>query len=120
MPWRNAVLAGHAIGSGRLRVREFYDRRASQEWLDALAPLGTDWRKRGIRHAHGRPRHSPGHLAGYRDRFVLLGAAVRFLGRSRRHPRQQQCGRGAKFTITIKSTDKGLEIDSDCGTMTKT
>ncbi len=26
---------------------------------------------------------------------------------------------GAKFTITIKSTDKGLEIGSDCGTMTK-
>ncbi len=26
---------------------------------------------------------------------------------------------GAKFTITIKSTDKGLEIDSDCGTMTR-
>lgn len=25
--------------------REFYERRAPQEWLDALAPLGTDWRK---------------------------------------------------------------------------
>lgn len=25
--------------------REFYARRASPEWLDALAPLGTDWRK---------------------------------------------------------------------------
>jgi iodotyrosine deiodinase len=25
--------------------REFYERRASEEWLEALAPLGTDWRK---------------------------------------------------------------------------
>lgn len=25
--------------------RAFYSRRASAEWLDALAPLGTDWRK---------------------------------------------------------------------------
>ncbi|PWI41943.1 nitroreductase family protein [Streptomyces sp. ICBB 8177] len=25
--------------------REFYGRRASREWLDALAPLGTDWHK---------------------------------------------------------------------------
>jgi nitroreductase len=25
--------------------REFYTQRAPQEWLDALAPLGTDWRK---------------------------------------------------------------------------
>jgi iodotyrosine deiodinase len=25
--------------------REFYAHRAPQEWLEALAPLGTDWRK---------------------------------------------------------------------------
>jgi iodotyrosine deiodinase len=25
--------------------REFYERRAPTEWLEALAPLGTDWRK---------------------------------------------------------------------------
>jgi len=25
--------------------REFYERRASEEWLEALAPLGTDWQK---------------------------------------------------------------------------
>jgi nitroreductase len=25
--------------------REFYQRRASDEWLEALAPLGTDWHK---------------------------------------------------------------------------
>jgi len=25
--------------------REFYERRASAEWLEALGPIGTDWRK---------------------------------------------------------------------------
>jgi nitroreductase len=25
--------------------RDFYERRAPKEWLEALAPLGTDWRK---------------------------------------------------------------------------
>lgn len=25
--------------------RDFYERRASEEWLEALAPLGTDWQK---------------------------------------------------------------------------
>lgn len=25
--------------------RDFYERRAPEEWLEALAPLGTDWRK---------------------------------------------------------------------------
>jgi iodotyrosine deiodinase len=46
-----------AVGSGdrdlRRRIREaaeeeereFYEHRAPQEWLDALAPIGTDWRK---------------------------------------------------------------------------
>lgn len=49
-PWRFVVVTDPALKS-RLRVaaeteeREFYQRRASAEWLDALAPLGTDWRK---------------------------------------------------------------------------
>jgi nitroreductase len=28
-----------------IEEREFYEHRAPQEWLEALAPLGTDWRK---------------------------------------------------------------------------
>ncbi|MGY0232690.1 nitroreductase family protein [Longispora urticae] len=46
-PWRFVVVTDPEIKS-RLRVAaeeeevEFYTRRASQEWLDALAPLGTD------------------------------------------------------------------------------
>ncbi|MFF4239900.1 nitroreductase family protein [Actinomadura geliboluensis] len=49
-PWRFVVITD-AERKKRLREaaereeREFYERRASQEWLDALAPLGTDWRK---------------------------------------------------------------------------
>lgn len=49
-PWRFAVITDAGI-KRRIRVaaeaeeREFYSRRASQEWLDALAPLGTDHSK---------------------------------------------------------------------------
>jgi nitroreductase len=49
-PWRFVVVTD-PDRKRRLREaaeqeeREFYERRASQEWLDALAPLGTDWRK---------------------------------------------------------------------------
>lgn len=46
-PWHFAVVTDTAL-KHRIRVeaeieeREFYDRRAPQEWKDALAPLGTD------------------------------------------------------------------------------
>ena len=49
-PWRFVVVTDPER-KRRLREaaereeREFYERRASQEWLDALAPIGTDWRK---------------------------------------------------------------------------
>ncbi|MDP9405015.1 MAG: nitroreductase family protein [Actinomycetota bacterium] len=49
-PWRFVVVAD-ADAKQRIRdgaeaeERAFYDSRASQEWLEALAPLGTDWRK---------------------------------------------------------------------------
>ncbi|MGH8967393.1 MAG: nitroreductase family protein [Actinomycetes bacterium] len=49
-PWRFVVITDPER-KRRLRKaaeqeeREFYERRASPEWLDALAPLGTDWRK---------------------------------------------------------------------------
>jgi len=49
-PWRFVVVSDPDI---KLQIREaaekeeraFYERRASQEWLEALAPLGTDWHK---------------------------------------------------------------------------
>jgi iodotyrosine deiodinase len=46
-PWHFVVVSDAAVKS-RIRVaaeqeeREFYSHRAPQEWLDALAPLGTD------------------------------------------------------------------------------
>lgn len=49
-PWRFVVVTSPAR-KRRLREaaeaeeREFYTRRASAEWLDAVAPFGTDWRK---------------------------------------------------------------------------
>lgn len=49
-PWKFVVVVDPAIKS-RIREaaeaeeREFYERRATQEWLRDLAPLGTDWRK---------------------------------------------------------------------------
>lgn len=49
-PWRFVVVTDPAIKRSLRRAaeaeeREFYTRRASPEWLAALAPLGTDWRK---------------------------------------------------------------------------
>ena len=49
-PWHFEAIADPAL---KARIREaaeaeerrFYDGGASREWLDALAPLGTDWRK---------------------------------------------------------------------------
>lgn len=49
-PWHFVVIRDPAIKkqireSAEAEEREFYERRAPQEWLDALAPLGTDWQK---------------------------------------------------------------------------
>ena len=49
-PWRFVVVGDEArkaqIREGaEAEERAFYSTRASSEWLDALAPLGTDWRK---------------------------------------------------------------------------
>jgi nitroreductase len=49
-PWRFVVVTS-PLRKRRLRLaaeaeeREFYTRRASEEWLSALAPIGTDWSK---------------------------------------------------------------------------
>ena len=49
-PWHFVVVSDPAV-KRRIRVeaekeeKEFYERRAPQEWLDALAPLGTDQNK---------------------------------------------------------------------------
>jgi len=49
-PWHFVVVSDPEM-KRRIRLaaeeeeREFYTNRAPQEWLDALAPLGTDWHK---------------------------------------------------------------------------
>jgi iodotyrosine deiodinase len=49
-PWRFVVVTSPER-KRRLRLaaeqeeREFYARRAPDEWLDAITPIGTDWRK---------------------------------------------------------------------------
>jgi nitroreductase len=49
-PWHFVVVSNPLIKK-KIRIaaeeeeREFYSTRASQEWLDAIAPLGTDWYK---------------------------------------------------------------------------
>lgn len=49
-PWRFVVVSNPEV-KRRIRKgaedeeRAFYASRASQEWLEALEPLGTDWRK---------------------------------------------------------------------------
>ncbi len=49
-PWRFVAVSDPAVKQ-RIRLaaeeeeRESYKRRMSEEWLEALAPLGTDWRK---------------------------------------------------------------------------
>jgi nitroreductase len=49
-PWRFVIVRDPEV-KRRIRLaaeeeeRAFYERRASNDWLSALAPLGTDWRK---------------------------------------------------------------------------
>ncbi len=49
-PWHFAVVADAQIKrqirqAAEEEERAFYNERAPEEWLEALAPLGTDWRK---------------------------------------------------------------------------
>lgn len=49
-PWRFVAVSDPALkreirAGAEAEEREFYQRRATPEWLADLAPLGTDWRK---------------------------------------------------------------------------
>lgn len=49
-PWHFVAVADQAVKrrireAAEAEEREFYERRAPAEWLEALAPIGTDWRK---------------------------------------------------------------------------
>ena len=49
-PWRFVVVTSperkrSLREAAEAEEREFYDRRATEEWLSAIAPIGTDWPK---------------------------------------------------------------------------
>lgn len=49
-PWQFVVISDPDVKKqiregAEKEERDFYERRAPQEWLQALAPLGTDWKK---------------------------------------------------------------------------
>jgi iodotyrosine deiodinase len=49
-PWHFVVVSDPGVKKqiregAEKEEREFYERRAPEEWLEALAPLGTDWHK---------------------------------------------------------------------------
>ena len=49
-PWQFVAVSDPAVKrrireAAEAEEREFYERRAPDEWLQALAPIGTDWRK---------------------------------------------------------------------------
>jgi iodotyrosine deiodinase len=49
-PWRFVVVSNLETkrkirAAAEAEEKEFYERRAPKEWLEALAPLGTDWHK---------------------------------------------------------------------------
>ncbi|MDM4777888.1 nitroreductase family protein [Micromonospora sp. b486] len=57
-PWRFVVVTDPGVRralreAAEAEERDFYRRRVSDEWRDALAPLGTDWRKPFLETAPG-------------------------------------------------------------------
>lgn len=55
-PWTFVVISDPTLKreiriAAEAEEKESYERRMSREWLDALAPLGTDWRKPHIEDA---------------------------------------------------------------------
>lgn len=96
-PWTFVLISDPAL-KRELRIaaeaeeKESYERRMSQEWLEALAPLGTDWRKPHIedapcvivvfRQAYGiRLDRETGEESRYRHYYSeeSVGIAVGFL-----------------------------------------
>jgi nitroreductase len=56
-PWRFVVVSDPAVKrqireAAETEERAFYEQRAGEEWLDALAPLGTSWQKPFLETAH--------------------------------------------------------------------
>ena len=79
-PWRFVVVRDPVIKrkireAAEQEEREFYEKRAPDDWLAALAPLGTDWRKEFLETAPClivvfRIEYAIGHDADGRERPV--------------------------------------------------
>ena len=70
-PWHFALISNPAIkreirSAAEVEEKEFYEKRAPQDWLDALAPLGTDSDKPFLEHA-------PYLIVVFAQKFVLDG-----------------------------------------------
>jgi nitroreductase len=55
-PWHFVVVSDAKVkkqirAGAEKEERDFYERRAPQEWLEALTPLGTDWQKPFLEYA---------------------------------------------------------------------
>lgn len=95
-PWHFVVISNPEI---KRRIREaaeeeeraFYDHRATDEWLEALSPLGTDWHKPFLeiapylivvfREDYGLKKNAAGHEVREKNYYVMesVGIACGFL-----------------------------------------
>jgi len=95
-PWSFAVVSNPDLKkrireAAEIEEREGYEHRMSQEWLDALAPLGTDWHKEHLEDApyliivfeqfQGLRKEPDGSEKSFKHYYVVesVGIAVGFL-----------------------------------------
>src|SRR6266851_1230107 len=90
-PWRFVVISNPEIKrqireAAEVEEREFYHRRAPREWLAALEPLGTDWRKPFLEIApylivifrldYGLSRDAEGHESKVKHYYVMESVGI--------------------------------------------
>ena len=98
-PWTFVVVSDPAIkrqirSAAEAEEKESYERRMSQEWLDALAHLGTDWRKPHIEDA-------PYLIAVFRQAYgVELNAATGEERRMKHYYSEESVGIAVGFLLS--------------------
>jgi iodotyrosine deiodinase len=90
-PWRFVVVSNAEVKrqirkAAEVEEREFYHRRAPREWLAALEPLGTDWRKPFLEIApylivifrldYGLNRDAEGHETKVKHYYVMESVGI--------------------------------------------
>ena len=97
-PWTFVVVSDAALKrqirlAAEAEEKESYERRMSQEWLNALAPLGTDWRKPHIETA-------PYLIVVFRQAYGLrIDAATGAEIRSRHYYSEESVGIAVGFLL---------------------